>query len=194
MDETQTKNGDDSIRKYLAYCFLYDDPADLRCDFEIASDEIASMIGFLRSLLTHEGLRAELTTLNELMYHINPSLRTNLAVSQEELDWLVGKVQEMQAAIRARFDTAAPSQGKHEKKPRFVVPQGCTAACYSHIIRNKCKSLVRHLYRYKEQGNPVEDLLFELINVYSGYFYTLALKLNQDHGVEEIEFTSRVYT
>ncbi|MDR1029982.1 MAG: ATP--cob(I)alamin adenosyltransferase [Treponema sp.] len=182
------------MNTHLSYCFLYDDLADLRCDFEIASDEIASMIGFLRSLVTHDGLRAELTKLNELMYHINPSLRTHLAVSQEELDWLVGKVQEMQETIRARFDKAVSSQGKHEKKPRFVVPQGCTAASYSHIIRNKCKSLVRLLYRYKEQGNPVEDLLFELINVYSGYFYTLALKLNQDHEVEEIEFTSRVYT
>jgi cob(I)alamin adenosyltransferase len=182
------------MNTHLSYCFLYDDPADLRCDFEIASDEIASMIGFLRSLVTHEGLCADLTKLNELMYHINPSLRMNLAVSQEELDWLVGKVEEMQEAIRKRFDKAAPSTEKQEKRPRFVVPQGCTAASYSHIIRNKCKALVRLLYRYQEQGNPVGDMLFEFINVYSGYFYTLALKLNQDHGVEEIEFKSRVYS
>jgi ATP:cob(I)alamin adenosyltransferase len=178
------------VNKYLSYCFLYDDPDDLRCDFEIAADEIASMIGLLRSLVKDENLRAELTRLNELMYHINPSLRTRPAVSGEELDWLAGKVNEMQAEIRESFDQAAPY---HEKKPRFVVPQGCTAASYSHIIRNKCKSLVRLLYRHKEQGNIVEDMLFDFINLYSGYFYTLALKLNQEAGVVETEFKSRVY-
>ncbi|MDR3174701.1 MAG: ATP--cob(I)alamin adenosyltransferase, partial [Treponema sp.] len=65
---------------------------------------------------------------------------------------------------------------------------------YSHIIRNKCKSLVRLLYRHRQQGNPAEDLLFDFINLYSGYFYSLSLKLNQDEGVEEIPFTSRVYS
>jgi cob(I)alamin adenosyltransferase len=178
------------VNKYLSYCFLYDDPGDLRCDFEIASDELASMMGLLRSLIDDECLRAELTRLNELMYHINPSLRTRTAVSGEELDWLAGRVNEMQAEIRESFDQAAPYR---EKKPRFVVPQGCTAASYSHIIRNKCKSLARLLYRHKEQGNRVEDILFDLINLYSGYFYTLALKLNRDAGVAETEFKSRVY-
>ncbi|MDR2343115.1 MAG: ATP--cob(I)alamin adenosyltransferase [Spirochaetaceae bacterium] len=177
--------------KYLSYCFLYDDPEDLRCDFEIATDELASMIGLLRSLIKDENLRSDLTRLNELMYHINPSLRTKVAVSAEELDWVAGKVTEMQAEVRESFDRTAPSHGK---TPRFVVPQGCTAAAYSHIIRNKCKSLVRLLYRHKEQGNSVRDILFDFINIYSGYFYTLALKLNQDEGVGEIEFKSRVYT
>lgn len=42
------------MNKYLSYCFLYDDPGDLRCDFEIASDELASMMGLLRSLIDDE--------------------------------------------------------------------------------------------------------------------------------------------
>jgi cob(I)alamin adenosyltransferase len=193
------------MNKYLAYSFLYDDPADLRCDFEIASDEISSMIGLLRSLISDEALRSDLTRLNELMYHINPSLRKKTAVTGEELEWLRGKVTELQEAIKTGFDKAAPSRGK---APRFVIPQGCTAACYSHIIRNKCKSLVRLLYRHKERGNPegttgpsipagstpVDELIFDFINLYSGYFFSLALKLNQDAGVAETEFISRVYS
>jgi cob(I)alamin adenosyltransferase len=74
-----------------------------------------------------------------------------------------------------------------------VLPQGCTAAAYSHVLRNKCKSLVRLLSRYHQQGNEVEGLLFDFCNLYSGYFYFLALKLNRDEGVEEVEFISRVY-
>jgi ATP:cob(I)alamin adenosyltransferase len=191
MNGIQTKNGDDSIRKYLAYSFLYDDPGDQRCDFEIASDEIASMIGLLRSLVKDEALRAELSRLNELMYHINPSLRTKVAVTEDELEWLYNRVKEIQKEIKTSFDTAAPAR---TGTPRFVLPQGCTAACYSHIIRNKCKSLVRLLYRYREQGIRIKPILFQFINLYSGYFYSLALKLNRDEGTEETPFTSRAYS
>jgi cob(I)alamin adenosyltransferase len=191
MGGTQTKTGDEGIQKYLAYSFLYDDPGDLRCDFEIASDEIASMIGLLGSFIKEKVLRADLNRLNELMYHINPSLRTRTAVTGDELDWLEGKVRELQESIKEGFDRAAPSRAG---APRFVLPQGCTAACYSHIIRNKCKSLVRLLYRHREQGGKTEPILFLFINLYSGYFFSLALKLNQDEGAEEIPFTSRVYS
>jgi cob(I)alamin adenosyltransferase len=191
MNGTEIKNGDDSIQKHLAYSFLYDEPEDRRCDFEIASDEIASMIGLLRSLVKDEALRADLSRLNELMYHINPSLRTKRAVTEDELAWLYDRVEEIQAAIKAGFDKAAPARAG---TPRFVLPQGCTAACYSHIIRNKCKYLVRLLYRAREQGHRAEPILFHFINLYSGYFYSLALKLNQDEGTEETPFTSRVYS
>jgi ATP:cob(I)alamin adenosyltransferase len=183
--------GKPAVNKYLSYSFLYDDPVDLHCDFEIASDEIASMIGLLRSLINDEALRKDLTKINELMYHINPSLRTHTAVTQDELYWLEGKTAELQEAVRESFNRAAPLRGK---APRFVIPQGSTQAAYSHVIRNKCKSLVRLLYRYQQQGNTVEDILFDFINLYSGYFYSLALKINQDQGVEEVEFTSRVYS
>jgi cob(I)alamin adenosyltransferase len=192
MNGTQIKDGDEGIKKYLAYSFLYDDPADLRCDFEIASDEIASMIGLLRSVIRDEALRADLSRLNELMYHINPSLRTTIAVSEDELEWLYGRVGEIQAEIKAAFDKAAPAS--RPGAPRFVLPQGCTAAGYSHIIRNKCKSLVRLLYRCREQGHRTEPILFHFINLYSGYFFSLALKLNRDEGTEETPFTSRAYS
>jgi hypothetical protein len=75
------------MSKYLAYCFLYDDAADLRCDFEILTDEISSMIGLLRSLLDDADRAADpeladvLREINELMYHINPSLRKGTMVT-----------------------------------------------------------------------------------------------------------------
>ncbi|MDR1908793.1 MAG: ATP--cob(I)alamin adenosyltransferase [Spirochaetaceae bacterium] len=178
------------MNKYLSYSFLYDDPADLRCDFEIATDEVASMIGYLRSLIDDEGLREELCKLNELMYHVNPCLRTRLAITPAEVDWLHERIETLQREVRERFDAAAAPR---PNKARFVIPQGCPAASYSHIIRNRCKALVRMMYRHKERGNAVDDLLFDYVNLFSGYFYSLSLKLNQDQGVEEREFTSRVY-
>jgi hypothetical protein len=46
--------------KYLAYTFLYEDAGDLRCDFEILTDEISSMTGFLRAMVNDPPLRQEL--------------------------------------------------------------------------------------------------------------------------------------
>jgi cob(I)alamin adenosyltransferase len=178
------------MNKYLAYCYLYEDAADLKCDFEILSDEISSMIGLLRSLIDDGPLRDELSKINELMYHINPSLRTAVAVTRDELDWLYQRTGRLRESVKESFSGFSKSQ-KHGLK--FVLPQGCTAASYSHVIRNKCKALVRLLSRYRQQGHDIEDLLFDFINLYSGYFYFLALKLNRDQGTEEVEFISRVY-
>ncbi len=168
------------MKKYLAYPFLYDKSSDLRCDFEILTDEISSMIGLLRSFVGDTYLRDDLSKINEIMYHINPSIRTKTTVIEEELQWLDEKFNLIQEEVKDRFN-------------KFVLPQGNTQAGYCHVIRSKCKSLVRLLSRYKEQGNNVDDILFDFINLYSGYFFVLALKFNKDSNIEETEFISRNY-
>ncbi|MDR2560842.1 MAG: ATP--cob(I)alamin adenosyltransferase [Holophagales bacterium] len=179
------------MSKYLAYCFLYDDAADLRCDFEILTDEISSMIGLLRSLLDDVDRAAapeladDLCKINELMYHINPSLRTKTLVTEEELEWLVQKTSALQKSLGAQ-----PSK---DSTLTFYIPQGCTQAACSHVIRSKCKTLVRLLSRHHQQGNAVGEILFDFCNLYSGYFYFLALWFNKNHGEKECPFVSRAY-
>jgi ATP:cob(I)alamin adenosyltransferase len=179
------------MSKYLAYTFLYEDAADLKCDFEILTDEISSMIGLLRSLLDETDktadpeLEEDLCRINELMYHINPSLRTKITVNAEELEWLHQKTQLLQMAVK---EALPKGEGLV-----FVIPQGNTQASYSHVIRNRCKALVRLLSRYQQQGNTVDKMLFDFVNLYSGYFYFLALWFNKNHRVEERSFKSRVY-
>jgi ATP:cob(I)alamin adenosyltransferase len=177
------------LSKHLAYSFLYEDAADLKCDFEILSDEIASMIGLLRSQVDDQGARDDLARINELMYHINPSLRTRVTVTADELRWLEERTETLKQETR---DSLRGFPGK-PGTPIFVIPQGCAAAAHSHVIRNKCKALVRLLSRHEQRGNKVEELLFDFINLYSNYFYYLALKLNKDQGVGETQFISRVY-
>jgi len=179
------------MSKYLAYCFLYDAADDLRCDFEILTDEISSMIGFLRSLLGDTDcvavpeLVTDLCKINELMYHINPSLRTKTLVTEEELEWLVQKTSALQKSLGAQ-----PSK---DGAPTFYIPQGFTQAACSHVIRSKCKTLVRLLSRHHQQGNAVSEILFDFCNLYSGYFYFLALWFNKIHGIQECPFVSRAY-
>ena len=179
------------MSKFLAYTFLYDDSADLKCDFEILTDEISSMIGFLRSLLSdadktaNPDLEEDLCKINELMYHINPSLRTKVSVTAKELAWLEKKTMYLETST---YDVRRKNRGIS-----FFIPQGCTQAAYSHIIRNKCKAAVRMLSRHKQQENTVDEILFEFLNLFSGYFFFLALWFNKNNEVEESPFISRVY-
>ena len=185
------------MNNYLAYPFLYDDATDLKCDFEIMADEISSMIGLLRSLLDDKDknscpdIAEDLSKINELMYHINPSLRTKTTVTAEELEWLFKKTEKLQKA--AAEELPKTSGADQAKRPAFFIPQGCTPAALSHVIRTRCKALVRLLSRYKQQGNQVDEILFDFVNLYSGYFYSLAIWFNKNHGEAEYPFISRNY-
>lgn len=165
---------------YEAYPFLCDTPEDLRCDFELLTDEMASGVGLLRSRVKDEALREELLWVCELIYHMNPALRTPLMVTEEEKEQLYA------ASERLRLQCG-------ERCRRFVTPQGCEAGCIAHILRVQGKKLVRLIYRHVYQGHSVEHRLLDLANLLSGYFFYLALRLNADEGAEEIEFVTRNY-
>lgn len=167
---------------YEAYPFLAEDGADLRCDFELLTDLLASGTGLLRAAVPPEeqALRAELAWVCELIYHLNPTLRTRLTVRPAERDRLLAATQRLQAAAGARCR-------------RFVLPAGCEAACRAHVLRVQAKQLVRLAYRHVRGGGAAEPLLLDVCNLLSGYFFSLALFLNEQAGEEEIPFVSRNY-
>lgn len=163
---------------YEAYPFLCDADDDLRCDFELLTDELASGAGLLRSQIAEPSLADELLWVSELIYHMNPTLRTTFAVMQEEIDRLAAAVDRLQAESNVHG---------------FVLPCGCQCACTAHLLRVKAKCLVRLLYRYRQRGGSVPDGLFDLSNLLSGYFFLLALKCNAMEGVAEQTYHSRNY-
>lgn len=164
---------------YEAYPFLSDDSADLRCDFELLTDEMASMTGLLRTQVADKVIRTELLWVCELIYHINPTLRTRLTVTGEEAARLAAAVERLQAETSIHG---------------FVLPQGCEAACTAHLLRVKGKCLVRLLYRHMRQGHEVPNLLVDICNLLSGYFFLLALKLNALTDTSEVVYVSRNYS
>lgn len=91
---------------YEAYPFLSDADDDLRCDFELVTDELASGAGLLRSQVTNQNLAEELLWICELIYHINPTLRTSLTVTKEETARLAAMVDRLQGEYGARFRIA----------------------------------------------------------------------------------------
>lgn len=165
---------------FEAYPFLRDPASDLRCDFEILTDKMASATGLLRSLVEDECLREELQWVGELIYHANPTLRTHLSIEKNEIQRLAALVQSMQ---EERLALETP----------FVLPQGCTAACVAHIVRTMGKEAARLVYRYIEQGGAAPDELLDILNLLSGYFFLLSLKLNVLYGEEEVAYQSRNY-
>lgn len=162
--------------KFEAYPFLSDDSNNLMCDFEILTDEISSYIGLLNAKITNPEINSQLTKICEIVYHINPSLRTFVSVTKDELDWIEQCMKLNSTGIK-----------------KFVLNHGSETACLSHIIRTKFKKLTRMLYQHIQNGNNIENILLDFTNLLSGYFFHLALKLNKINGVEEIEFISRNY-
>ena len=165
---------------YEAYPFLSDMGEDLRCDFELLTDEMASCTGLLRAKITDKASREELLWVCELIYHMNPALRTGLTVTKEETEQLTEMVKRLEKHYGHRCR-------------RFVLTQGLETACMAHLLRVQGKKLVRLIYRHCEQGHEVPTMLLDLANLLSGYFFFLALKLNELEGVEEIPYVSRNY-
>lgn len=165
---------------YEAYPFLSDPIDDLRCDFELMTDSLSSLTGLLRAKVEDPALREELLWVCELVYHMNPALRTPLKVTREELDRLLA------ASERYRAEAG-------DRCRRFVLCQGCEAACLAHVLRVRAKELVRLIYRHLHQGHKADPMLLDLANLLSNYFFYLSLCLNARAGVDEVEFISRNY-
>ena len=166
--------------KFEAYPFLCDGLDDLRCDFELLTDEVSSMTGHLAAVVSDQMLKGELLFVCELVYHINPSLRTKTTVTKDELDKLERIVNRLHGEVDERCNL-------------FVLPRGSETGSLAHILRVKCKSLVRLLYRHLHQDHQVDEILFDFTNLLSGYFFLLALKLNALEGVDEVAYVSRNY-
>ncbi len=163
---------------YEAYPFLADEDQDLRCDFEILTDRMSSLTGLLAAKCPAR--REELLRVDELIYHFNPSLRTFFSIRDEETAWLAALTQSLAEEVSGRCE-------------RFVLPAGSERACIAHLARVDGKSLVRLLYRARQRGVKFSDAVLDFANLLSGYFFQLALWLNQQDGVAEIPFISRNY-
>lgn len=105
---------------YEAYPFLCDADDDLRCDFELATDELASAVGMLRSQTEDQELAKELLWICELIYHMNPTLRTSFTVTREEIERLAFIVDRLQAQSGIRGFVFALRLSKRLHRPSFT--------------------------------------------------------------------------
>lgn len=169
-----------SSGKYEVCPLLCDGTDNLTCDFELITDEMASRTGLLRANIKDEKLRQELLWICEIIYHLSATLRTELSISEEEYNKL--------ADITSKLQTEISKNCKS-----LVLPQGGVCASLSHILRVQARTALRIVYKHIEQGNGVEPLVLDILNLLSEYFFVLALKLNKLENIDEIPITSRNY-
>ena len=161
-------------QRCCAYSFLKE--TSRQCDYEVASDELASLIAQAVHSVKHQ---PELLKLCELVYHANGSIRGRLAIRDEDFEWLD------QLYVRLTQENGSLRQ--------FVLPAGCEGACALHVLRSRCKAVLRIAYAIDREEKPVPAILLDFWNLLSNVFFQMALKENRLEGVSEIPFASRSY-
>lgn len=169
----------------VCYPFIYED--GLLCDYEIATDLLCSQMGLAIELLPGESpLIAELRRLQELVYHLNGSLRGECAVALADVQWLR---QNYNKALATRNTRAKTTEGKGQ----FVLPAGVASAACLHVARCHAKAVVRIMWRLQKQGIEVPRHLLEWANLLANHLFLMAEASNQLAGRSAIPFVSQSY-
>ncbi|MBU5213926.1 hypothetical protein [Heyndrickxia oleronia] len=164
--------------RYLCYPFMRESASTV--DFEIRTDSLTTRIGQAASLTKDIPIVYEdLMYLLPMAYHLNGSVRGKLAISEEDLNRLSSMYDFYVAETNGRID-------------RFVLPQGTAAACALHVCRSEAKKSVRALHKVSLE-REVPDILFNYTNLLANVLFYMAVYVNKDKGVEEIQFVSKSY-
>jgi len=158
--------------KYESCCPICENGNELYCDFSILVDEIACTIGLLRSHIRDTSLQDELQCICKIVYNLSTCFRDSMTLTMDDFYQL-----ENFTLQHKKFMPNPPS---------VVLPMGSQAASVSHILRVKCKAMVRLLCKHGFDNTA--PLLQDFTNLLSGYFYYLAFRLNKLEGVEEIKY------
>ncbi|MDH5162991.1 hypothetical protein [Heyndrickxia oleronia] len=164
--------------RYLCYPFMRESASTV--DFEIRTDSLTTRIGQAASLTKDIPIVYEdLMYLLPMAYHLNGSVRGKLAISEEDLKRLSSMYDFYVAKTDGRID-------------RFVLPQGTAAACALHVCRSEAKKSVRALHKVSLE-REIPDILFNYTNLLANVLFYMAVYVNKDKGVEEIQFVSKSY-
>lgn len=157
-----------------AYSFLYEESS--LCDYEIATDELASQIGLAKLSVKHSNLDKIL----EWVYHANGSMRAKMAIDKSDL-----------LELNAIYDELLVKVGVFKS---FVYPEGCSGACHLHCLRSKTKSIIRIMVKIdREENREKKQILHDFFNLLSNTFFLMALLENKCENVAENVFRSKSY-
>ncbi len=157
-----------------AYSYLYE--KSTMCDYEIATDELASMIAQAQ----HDLRFVDIRILVEWVYHANGSLRGKMAITTEIFDEMSRWYDDVQKEVGVCKD--------------FVLPQGSYGATNLHVLRSYTKKIIRLLHFVEtEEGLKKNQLLHDFFNLLSNLFFVLARQENKGNEVDEIVFHSKSY-
>ena len=174
----------------LCYPFIYED--SLLCDYEILTDDLTRMVGWaindlgvLRNSYPKnddlKNLEIELNWLLPICYHLNGSIRGNLAISDQDHQQLLHFYQEIKNKTKISING-------------FVLPGGVSPVG----ILNKCSSMSKQAIRlmvliHNKEQKEVPEILPKFANVLCNYFFAATILINQITGFKETHFVSKSY-
>ncbi|WP_413113101.1 ATP--cob(I)alamin adenosyltransferase [Thaumasiovibrio sp. DFM-14] len=166
--------------KELCYPFVYE--AEMTCDYEIHVDELCSQVGLVLAYLPESfaEIRDDLNKLQELIYHLNGSVRGKNGIFEEDIVWLIARYDDYNQRTKGRIT-------------RFVLPQGPMPVPALHLCRTHAKKTVRLLHRLDESGIHFEPTLPRFANVLANFFFVLTVYIKMELNVEEREYVSINY-
>lgn len=174
----------------LCYPFIYEE--SLLCDYEILTDDLTRMVGWAINdlgLLRNsypvnddlKSLEIELNWLLPICYHLNGSIRGNLAICDKDHLQLLHFYQEIKNKTKSSING-------------FVLPGGVSPVG----ILNKCSSLCKQAIRlmvliHNKEQKEVPEILPKFANVLCNYFFAATILINQITGFKETPFESKSY-
>ena len=164
-------------------CYPFIHQTSCLCDFEVVTDELCALIGSAIAATPDEmhDIRKDLEDLQPLAFHINGSIRGRLAVTEEDQQWLLTKLQHYRAELG-------------EREHIFVLPRGTAPVPQLHQARSAAKKAIRCMVRVEEDGQKqVPDILPRMCNTLCNLFFLMTLAVNQRRGIAEVPFVSKSY-
>ncbi len=163
--------------KYIAYPFL-NETNDNLVDHEVFTDYLASSLGAL--VRKDNPLSKETRILCEKVLHVNGSLRGKCAIFDEDLKELENMYERLELLNQDRLRM-------------FTLPVGHELACEYHKVRGISKIACRNLYKLKNNGIEINEIIFKFLNLLTNLLYLFSLEINRIMEVEEVEFISKSY-
>lgn len=164
----------------LCYPFIYE--TSYLCDFEVVTDELCGIVGAVMAQFPEQpaDILQDLDRLQPLVFHLNGSIRGELAIEESDLQWLQSRLAHYKTVIGDRISG-------------FVLPRGNVPIPQLHQARSAAKKAVRFMVRIEQEGHQIPMVLPRFCNLMCNFFFVLSLVINHRRGQGEISFISKSY-
>ncbi len=147
-------------------------------------DELNSFIGLVRDCLQNKAIRAELKSIQEMLFTIGAHLAAD--PSKENL-WLPIIEPTSVESLEKSIDQM---ETRLELLKNFILPGGHPTVSHCHVARCVCRRAERNIVALSEL-EAVVPILIQYLNRLSDYLFVLARFIGKELGVEEIAWSNR---
>ena len=171
-------------RDELCYPFIYE--TSNLCDYEAITDELCSTLGYVHTV-AGEGdddmlsdICRDMEVLQPLCWHLNGSIRGQLAITQENVSWVLSRINHY------RDQLEGIERG-------FFLPRGPAPVPQLNMARSGAKKAIRAMVRVEQEGIDVPEILGRLANAMCNLFFFMTLAIKQRTKTPLISFESKSY-